>query len=145
MLISVWYLYTMNQAHEIAEKLHKATALLSREADQVLQGHLAIGLSQYKILAVVQKHPDIQQKIIAQQLNQTEASVSRQIKLLQQKGMVMSLKNPDNQREHLAGLTMKGARFITAADKILDSYYQTLFAGLSDTQQQKLQVLLGRI
>lgn len=135
----------MNTAHVLAAQLHNLNALLSRESDALLQEQLGIGLSQYKILMVVQKHPDVQQKVIAEQLRQTEASVSRQIKILQQRGMIMSLKNPNNQREHLAGLTIKGARFITMADKILTSYHQTFFSRLSEAQQQKLHTLLDRV
>jgi DNA-binding MarR family transcriptional regulator len=131
--------------NEIAKQLHHVVSLLSRESDQMLQEQLGIGLSQYKILITLQKYPEVQQKVVAKELGQTEASISRQIKLLQQRGMVMSLKNPNNQREHLAGLTMKGARIITAAEKVLASYHQTFFTCLSEKQQQKLSALLSHI
>lgn len=135
----------MNTVNSLANQFHQLVALLSRESDQILQEQFGIGLSQYKILTVVQAHSEIQQKAIAQRLGQTEASISRQITLLQQQNMILSFKNPDNQREHLAGLTMKGARVIAAADKVLTGYHETFFSGLSEKQQQKLSEMLKRL
>lgn len=128
----------MNIASNLANRLHHLVALLSRESDQILQEQFGIGLSQYKILTVIQVHSEVQQKVIAQRLGQTEASISRQITLLQQQNMILSFKNPDDQRQHLAGLTMKGARVVAAADKALTDYHETFFFNLSKKQQQAL-------
>lgn len=135
----------MNIANEIANTLHHIVSLLSRESDQILQEQLGIGLSQYKILITVQKHQHVQQKVIAATLGQTEASISRQVKLLQEDGLLVALKNPNNQREHLTDLTTKGLRLIAAAEKVLASYHQTFFTGLSKKEQQKLTELLVAI
>lgn len=135
----------MNVANSLSNQLHHMVALLSRESDQILQEQFGIGLSQYKILTAIQMHSEVQQKVIARQLGQTEASISRQIALLQQQNMILSVKNPNDQRQHLAGLTMKGIRVIAAADKVLASYHETFFSSLSEKQQQTLFELTKRI
>jgi DNA-binding MarR family transcriptional regulator len=125
-----------------SSQLHHLVSLMSRESDLLLQEQLGIGLAQYKILTTLHEHPKVQQKVIAGVLGQTEASISRQIKLLYQKGLLISPRNPENQRAHIACLTPKGMQLITAAEKVLGSYHSTYFTGLSAKQQQQLDGIL---
>lgn len=104
----------------------------------MLQEQLGIGLSQYKILSTLHEHPHIQQRMIAQSLGQTEASISRQIKLLTERGMLQAVPNPANQREHLTDLTPRGLRMIEAAERVLAGYHERFFAGISTKQQSQL-------
>jgi DNA-binding MarR family transcriptional regulator len=125
----------VSQQNDLANLMHHMVALVSRESDQMLQEQLGIGLSQYKILTTLHEHPHIQQRMIAQTLGQTEASISRQIKLLTERGMLQAIPNPVNQREHLTDLTSRGLRMIEAAERVLDGYHQRFFSGLSSKQQ----------
>src|SRR6476660_9398443 len=90
--------------------IHHLSAVFSRESDQILQEQLGIGLSQYKILNTLVENSAMQQRHIALELGQTEASISRQIKLLQNKNMVETMRNPINRREHITTLTPRGER-----------------------------------
>lgn len=132
-------------AHKTTTTLHHLVALLSRESDQLLLEQLGIGLSQYKILTTLHEHPHVQQRAIAAALGQTEASISRQIKLLKEKGMLVSPRNPINRREHIADLTARGLRIIEAAEAILDNYHRTFFSNLNQKQHKQLDELLGNI
>ena len=135
----------MDASQQIAQKLHNLSALLSRESDQILQERLGIGLSQYKILVAVEHNSRIQQRAIAVELGQTEASVSRQVKILQHKDMITSRKNPSNRREHLTELTPRGVRVTEAARDSLETYYRTLTSHLSPRQQEVLLSLLTEL
>lgn len=135
----------MDQSQTIVQKLHNLSALLSRESDQILQERLGIGLSQYKILAAVERSPRLQQRAIALELGQTEASVSRQVKLLHKKDMVNIRQNPANRREHLATLTPKGQRVTEDARESLTSYQRSLTGRLSPRQQEVLLELLNSL
>ena len=126
------------QQNDLGNLLHHLVSLLSRNSDQTLQEQLGIGLSQYKILTTLHDHPHVQQRLIASTLGQTEASISRQIKLLTEKGMLIAERNPQNQREHLTDLTPRGLRMIEAAERVLAAYYKSFFAGLSGKQQKNL-------
>lgn len=132
----------MDSAQKIARELHTLSALLARESDQILQERLGIGLSQYKILAAVEQNPRVQQRAIALELGQTEASVSRQIKLLHKKDMITSRPNPTNRREHLTALTSRGQRVTSAAHQSLANYHRSLTSHLSPRQQEVLLELL---
>jgi DNA-binding MarR family transcriptional regulator len=122
--------------------LHTASTL-ARQADQVLQERLGIGLSQYRIMMVLQWYPNVQQKHIAENLGQTEASISRQIKLMLEDGLLQSMVSPKNRREHITTLTGKGERLANEASSVLNQYYAPIFTGLSEKQQRQLGEALG--
>lgn len=111
---------------------------LGRNNDQVLQEQLGLGFSQFKLMMVLEKKPHIQQKQIADALNQTEASISRQIKLLHQKGLLQTVISPKNRREHITTLTAKGLRYTDEAMRILATFYQPMFAQLNEKDQEQL-------
>jgi DNA-binding MarR family transcriptional regulator len=125
--------------------LHHLSAVFGRESDQILQEQLGIGLSQFKILAALQENPASQQKHIAFLLGQTEASVSRQVKLLQNKGMIETTVNPSNRREHITTLTLKGVRIIEAAQNVLANYQVGSLEHMPEKQQTQLLELLARV
>ena len=133
----------MDTSQQLAQQLHNLSALLSRESDQILQERLGIGLSQYKILNAVEQNPRSQQRQFAVELGQTEASVSRQVKLLLKNGLITSRTNPGNRREHITELTAKGVRVTEAAHQSLANYHRALTGRLSPRQQEILLGLLN--
>lgn len=135
----------MDTSQQLAQQLHNFSALLARESDQILQERLGIGLSQYKILAAVEHNPRAQQRQFAIELGQTEASVSRQVKLLLKNGLITSKRNPNNRREHLTELTAKGVRVTEAAHQSLANYYRVFTGQLSPRQQEVLTGLLSEL
>lgn len=125
--------------------LHHITAVLARNSDQVLLEQLGIGFSQFKILLALQESPGVSQKTLAGRLGQTEASVSRQVKLLIDGGLAISRVSPKSRREHLTYLTAKGVKVLDRSLQILNSYHAPVFAGLSEKQQYQLNELLSSV
>ncbi len=128
----------MGQVIKIGYLLQHTASILSRQSDQVLQERLGIGMSQYRLLLMMQKSPNVQQRKLAECLGQTEASVSRQIKLLCEKGMMTIKVNPKSRREHITVLTARGNKMTDAATDVLELYHGPILEGLSDKQQQQL-------
>jgi len=129
----------MGPTKNIGFLLNHLAFVLGRRSDQVLQVRLGIGLSQFKIMMTLQKAPHIQQKQIANKLGQTEASISRQIKLLQDQGLLQTVINSANKREHITTLTTKGDRFTDEAVSMLENYHAPMFDKLTDKQQDALR------
>jgi DNA-binding MarR family transcriptional regulator len=136
---------TTQAAQAIHTIVHHLSALYTRESDQILQEQLGIGFSQFKILSTLQKNAAAQQKHISFELGQTEASVSRQIKLLQARGLLESRPNPANRREHITALTMKGERITEAAQTVLHNYQHSSLRHMSKKQQIQLLELLAKV
>jgi len=128
----------MQPTNNIGYLIQHLAFTLARQSDQVLQERLGIGFSQFKILMVLKWKANVQQKQIADNLGQTEASISRQIKLLHEQGLLASHKSPENKRQHLAVLTSKGERLINEALDVLNSYHAPVFARLSEKQTSQL-------
>jgi DNA-binding MarR family transcriptional regulator len=135
----------MNLTYSSDHLLQQVAAVLGRQTDQVLQGHLGIGFSQYKILLALHRHSHIQQRQIAKELGQTEASISRQIKLLTELHMLSAQINPQNRRERSVVLTPKGVHLIEEACNTLESYYDSIFGALSDKQRAEFEWMLKHI
>ncbi len=127
----------MLHANQLSYLIGHVAAVMSKQADQILQEQLDIGVSQFRILLVLQKNPHVQQRFIAASLGQTEASVSRQIKLLKDRGLLTCKRNPTNLRKHITTPTLQGDRITKRALQLLaDNFgpnYQTM--GSKQTSQ----------
>ena len=122
--------------------LEHVASLLAKQSDQVLQEQLGIGVAQFKILQVLQNEPRTTQREIAVQLGQTEASISRQVKLMLAEGLLQSIRSPKDHREHITSVTPKGERLAQAATAALERYHRPTFQGLHERQQEQLQTTL---
>lgn len=111
---------------------------MGKQADQVLQEQLGIGLSQFKILMVVEWNPRVQQKTIADSLGQTEASISRQVKILKQKGLLATKPDPNNRRKHITAPTTLGMQITEAATAIMRRNFGPEYASLGEDQLMQL-------
>lgn len=125
----------MGPANNLSYLLHHVSTVLDRQVDQVLQQELGIGLSQFKILMVLEWNPRVKQRSIAASLGQTEASVSRQIKLLRSKALLEAKTDPQNRRKHITAPTPKGMQLTEAATAILR---RNLGPELGDLNQAQL-------
>jgi DNA-binding MarR family transcriptional regulator len=123
--------------------LQHTAGILGRQTDQVLQERLGVGLSQLRILLLLQQEPNVHQRTLASRLGQTEASISRQIGLMVDKGFLVAVINPMSRRENLARLTPKGIKITEAAQEVLATYYQPLTELLNDKQQKQFAELLA--
>ncbi len=133
----------MGPTNNIGYLLQHLSGVLAKQSDQALQEQLGIGFSQFKILMVLHNNPSVQQRHIAEALGQTEASISRQIKLLHDQGMLTTRISERNRREHITVPTAKGERMTDEALQVLNSYHAPMFAKLSDKQQQQLLEVLS--
>jgi len=109
----------MGPTNNLLYLLQHLAAVTGKQTDQVLLEQLGIGLSQYRILLVLEWNPRVQQRSIAESLGQTEASISRQIKLLLRKGLLSSRPDPSNRRKHITAPTPLGMQITEAATAIL--------------------------
>ncbi len=135
----------MGPANNLSYLVHHLAAVIGKQSDQALQEQLGIGLSQFKILMVLEWNPRVQQRAIADSLGQTEASVSRQIKLLKEKGLLVSKADPQNRRKHITTPTTKGMQVTEAANNVLRRDFGQDFASLGDDQLMQLVTGLQRL
>lgn len=135
----------MGPMNNLSYLVHHLAAVMGKQSDQVLQEQLGIGLSQFKILMVLEWNPRVQQRSIADSLGQTEASVSRQIKLLKAKGLLVTKVDPQNRRKHITTPTPRGMQVTEAANDMLRRSLGPQLSALGDDQLLKLTMGLQQL
>lgn len=133
----------MQPANHIGYLLQHVPSVLAKQSDQTLQERLGIGFSQFKILMVLGWNPNVQQRHIAESLGQTEASISRQIKLMHERGWLQSTASPSNRRERVTKPTEKGMRLAAEARRVLTEYHAPMFERLSESQVEQMAEILA--
>lgn len=123
--------------NNLGHLLQHLAGSLARQSDQLLQDCLGSGYSQFKILRVLEQNPNIKQRAIAQDLGQTEASISRQIKLLVERGLLSVTISPKNRREHITALTSRGDKLTQEAVELFNNLHAPLLDSLSSKQQEQ--------
>ena len=131
----------MGPTNNLSYLIQHLSSVMGKQSDQVLQEQLGIGLSQYKILMVVEWNPRVQQKTIADSLGQTEASISRQIKLLKNKGLLQTKIDPQNRRKHITVPTNLGMQITEAATAIMRRSFGPEFSRMGEDQM--IQLITG--
>jgi len=118
---------------------------LDKITDNILNKELRIGLSQFRILMVLAKHPESSQRTIAEFWNITEASANRQITNLSREKLITKKVNPRSKREHLLTLTSAGKEKIDRAISLMDKLFEKKFKTVEAKDRKLLADLLQNL
>ena len=135
----------MGPTNNLTYLIQHLSGVMGRQFEQVLQEQAGIGLSQFKILMVLEWNPRVSQRGIADSLGQTEAGVSRQIKLLTEKGLLVSKSDPQNRRRHVPAPTPKGMQVTESANNALRRSFGPELSRLDDDQLMQLTAALQKL
>lgn len=126
-------------------QIHKLAFLMEKRADESLRSELGIGFAQYKVLEAINQNMLARQNMVAAMLDQTEASISRQIKILQKKGLILVSEVMGNKRAKELSLTVVGDEMVRHAEELLDIAQAQVMGGLSYQEQRLFQELFERM
>lgn len=135
----------MGPATNLTYLIQHLASVIGKQTDQLLREQLGIGLSQYRILLALDWNPRVQQQTIASALGQTPASISRQIDVLEQKGLLTSRQDQLNRRKHITVPTPLGMQMTEAANEIIRRGMGAEWAALGDDQLQQLMTGMQRL
>lgn len=133
------------QNDDLGYLLHHVGSVIDKNSDQVLLERLGVSFAQFKILLILSEKDGSTQNHIATSLGQTEASISRQIKLMNMDGLINIRRSTSNRRLRLIFLSEKGYGQMEKAVRALNNYYQPIFDVLDSNEQQALQKALIKI
>lgn len=125
--------------------LHQLVFIIDHQSDEALRAQLGVGFSQFKILMAAKHRSGLKQNEIAGFLGQTEASVSRQIKLMKSEGLLRVQVDPTSRRSRSIMLTDKGAQLGKDCVAVLEQRHAATFGSLSFAEQKLMQELLDRL
>lgn len=126
-------------------QIQRLAFLLEKRADDALKEQLGIGFAQYKVLEAINQHSLARQNTIAELLDQTEASISRQIRLLQARDIVRVGTVMGNKRARELTLSMQGEELVSQAVEVLDVAMAQVVGGVSYQEQRLIQELFDRM
>ncbi len=130
---------------ELYWQIHQLAFLLEKRADESLKQQTTIGFAQYKVLEAIGRNMLAKQNLIAELLNQTEASISRQVKILEKKGLLTIGTVMNNRRARELALTEKGEEVLRHSGELLEMVQSQVFGVLRFEEQQAMQQLLERM
>ena len=93
--------------------------VLQQSADEILEQEAGVGLSAARIMSALSQSTPQSQRVVAAELRQTEANVSRQLHNMKKQGLVSITKNKKDSRQRDVVLTAKGAKKYQDAEKLL--------------------------
>lgn len=125
--------------------LHKLVFITDRQSDEVLHHHFGFGFSQFKILIAAKHRAGLTQGDIANFLGQTEASVSRQLKIMKKQGLIKAKPAEANRRKHSVMLTDKGLELLAQASSVIDAAHASTFGSLGYKEQELMKQLVERL
>lgn len=116
--------------------------MFKKVADKALLSKLRLTTSQLRMLMAVRHNPNLSQHDIAEFWNITEASASRQIGLLDSKGMIRKKRDPKNRRKYVLELTNKGNIEVRKAMTLMHNMLEKIFKDIMDKDRGRLKTLL---
>lgn len=135
----------MGPTNNLTYLIQHLSGVMGKQFEHVLREQAGIGLSQFKILMVLEWNPRVSQRSIADSLGQTEAGVSRQIRLLKDKDLLVSKSDPQNRRRHVTAPTPKGMQVTEAANNALRRSFGPELSGVGDEQLVQLAAGLQKL
>jgi DNA-binding MarR family transcriptional regulator len=132
-------------AIELYWYLQQTAFQLEKKADELLRLQLAIGVAQYKVLAAVGRNSLAKQNVVADLLHQTEASISRQVHILERKKMLHVGLVIGNKRARELVLTESGERVLHEAEQIIVSAVDQILQSVPSSERVKLESILNRL
>lgn len=110
--------------------LHRLEFILQHQSDQLLRAQVGVGFGQIRIMDELGKATAHSQREIANKLYQTEANISRQLRLLQKKGLVNITSKPGDKRQRQVTLTARGTQTYSQAQSVLTKFQKQVLASV---------------
>ncbi len=126
-------------------QIHTLAFLFEKKADERLKESFGLGFAQYKVLEAIGRNTNAKQNTVAELLDQTEASISRQIRILSRKNLITVDMVMGNKRARELNLTEQGEEQLRLCHEQLEMIHARVFNGLSSEDVQYFEALFERL
>jgi DNA-binding MarR family transcriptional regulator len=123
---------TDNPLDSTAFKLHRATVLIDRVADDYLVREHGIRYSAFVVLLMARVLGEASQTAIAENLAVSRASITQRIAALVERGLVDVRQAPTDSRANVVRLTAAGQHLFDSAWRGLEAHQAGLDEGVDD-------------
>ena len=119
-------------------ELHKR---IKQIQSRVLQEY-HISLMEYHIMVIMSRIRDVSQNDIAEALEVDKALISRQIRAMEQKGLLSCDPDPGCRRRKVLYLSEKAQSLVPRLDELHQSCLREIFSDVEEAQILELQIIL---
>jgi DNA-binding MarR family transcriptional regulator len=119
--------------------------VLQQSAEEVLENEAGVGLSATRIMSALDRSKPQSQRVIASELRQTEANVSRQLHNMKKQGLVNIARNKKDSRQRDVTLTAKGAKKYQDAEKLLKKQQRKFLNILNAGEADALELAANKL
>lgn len=119
--------------------------VLQQSAEESLEAEAGVGLSAARIMSVLNKTVPTSQRVVAMELRQTEANVSRQLHHMRKRGLVSITRNKKDSRQRDVLLTAKGAQRYQQAEKLLKKQQRQFLKILNAGESAALEIAAQKL
>ena len=125
--------------------LHYLMFILQQLSDELLGQEVGVSLSHVRIMGALDATIPRSQRVVATNLRQTEANISRQMRVMADQGLVKIAPNKKDHRQRDVTLTSKGARKYEQAEKLLKKQEAQFLKAVNSRGQSSLENSLERL
>ncbi|MDD1728054.1 MAG: MarR family transcriptional regulator [Methanospirillum sp.] len=118
--------------------------LIQKRLNNELSG-FGIKITQYSILRYLSNHDGSNQELIAGDLEIDKGLCSREIRKLEETGLIIRTKHPADNRQWICSLTESGLALKKDLVRIGDQINETVLCGLSAKEEDALYTLIKRV
>ena len=130
---------------ELFFMLQKSLCFFDKMADHAIRKETDLTLAKFHVLMMIFMHGTASQQLIAEMLQNTQASVSRQVSLLLRKKCLTRTQNPQNKREYRLTNTALGTSLVKKSVKALDQKFKEVFGVIPEKDKEKMVLALNKI
>lgn len=97
------------------------------------------------LIAVSNKHEEVIQQDMADILGKDKSSILRSIDLLEKRGLLVRMKNPNDRRKNIINITQLGKDTLDQHFEMEQKLTESLLEGISETELKNFFTVVARI
>jgi DNA-binding MarR family transcriptional regulator len=125
--------------------LQKSLFVFDKSAEHTLRQEKMLTLAQFHVLVTLSAMGTVSQQAVAEILQNTQASISRQVAILLRKKLINRVQNLKNKREYKLSCTPLGIAEVKHTMNTLDNHFETIFAVLAHDEKKGIITALKRL
>ncbi|KAA3641217.1 MAG: MarR family transcriptional regulator [Proteobacteria bacterium] len=134
----------MDFKHFIPYQLSALSLKISKGLAQHYHSRFGISVSEWRVLVILNSHPNITAKTIAEHTQMDKVRISRTLKTLARKSYISQTPHPEDARAVNNRLSPEGQTLMQAVIPDAIKYEQFLLGQLSEKERQQLRHLIAK-
>ncbi|MFV0543681.1 MAG: MarR family winged helix-turn-helix transcriptional regulator [Marinicella pacifica] len=134
----------MDFKHFIPYQLSALSLKISKGLSKHYRSRFNISVPEWRVLVILNNHPDITAKTIAEHTQMDKVPISRALKLLNEKNYIVQKAHSDDARATINRLSDRGEDLMAVVIPDAVKYEESLLGQLSRQERQQLSHLIAK-